>query len=75
MSYQSNDIIFEKIDYILNNANDNIVDELRTMLLTQNIRNHSVDIQDNIITIQWCDRRNKTNVYAVPLNEGVDNER
>lgn len=75
MSYQSNDIIFEKIDYILNNTNDNIVDELRTMLLTQNIRNHSVDIQDNIITIQWCDRRNKTNVYVVPLNEGVGNER
>lgn len=75
MSYQSNDIIFEKIDYILNNANDNIVNELRTMLLTQNIRNHSVDIQDNIITIQWCDRRNKANVYVVPLNEGVGNER
>lgn len=75
MSYQSNDIIFEKIDYILNNANDNIVDELRTMLLTQNIRNHSVDIQDNIITIQWCDRKNKTNVYVVPLNEGVGNEK
>ena len=68
MSYQSNEIIFEKIDYILNNEKDNILDKLRTMLLTQNIRSYSVDMQDNFITIQWYDRRNKANVYAVPFN-------
>lgn len=74
MSYQSNDIIFERIDYILKNVKNNIVDELHTMLLKQNIRSYSIDEQNDIITIQWCDRRNKTNVYVIPLNKGVCNE-
>ena len=79
MSYRSNDIIFDKIYNILNSKDNDILNELHTMLLGENIRSYSIDVQDDIITIQWYDQRNKANVCAVPLNgqiiEGVKYER
>ena len=79
MSYQNNDIIFNKIYNILSNTDSDILNELHTMLLSENIRSYSIDVQDDIITIQWYDQRNKANVCAVPLIgqiiEGIKYER